>query len=149
MHILFSLLCRKVNSVNRAKFTLRFGAFPLCLGFAPCNHRLQPSYLDRNSDGWQKGFTNVPPGLRAIQPIAMSKCQKCFLAASAMPRIWYNIPMILRENSRAYALLINFGRPSLQYDTFDLDKLPSVSLLDTSVSCGEAAPQKSSIDCEV
>ena len=71
------------------------------------------------------------------------------LAASAMPRIWHNTFIVLRENSRAYALLINFGRPSLQYDTFDLDKLPSVSLLDTSVSCGEAAPQKSSIDCEV
>ena len=131
MHILFSLLCRKVNSFNRAESTLRFGAFPLCLGFPPCNHRLQPSYFDRNSDGWQKGSTNVPPGLRAIQPIAMSKM--FFSGAMRIP----------------YALLINFGRPSLQYDTFDLDKLPSVSLLDTSVSCGEAAPQKSSIDCEV
>ena len=73
MHILFSLLCRKAYSVNRAEFTLRFGAYPRCLGFAPHNHRLQLSYFDMNSDGWQKGFTNVPPVLRAIQPIAMSK----------------------------------------------------------------------------
>ncbi len=63
-----------------------------------------------------------------------------------MPRIWYNTFMVLRENSRAYALLVNFGRPSLQYDTFDLDKLPSASLLGTSVSCGEAAPSTFFLD---
>ena len=26
-----------------------------------------------------------------------------------------------------HALLVNFGRPSLQYDTFDLDKLPRMA----------------------
>ncbi len=26
-------------------------------------------------------------------------------------------------------MLVNFGRPSIQYDTFELDKLPSSSVL--------------------
>ena len=39
----------------------------------------------------------------------------------------------------AYALLVNFGRSALQYDTFDLDKLPSATSLDAPASCGEAA----------
>ena len=43
------------------------------------SNSVQPCY-DRNSDGWQKCFTNVPPGLGASQPITMSKM---FVAASA------------------------------------------------------------------
>ena len=35
---------------------------------------------NRNSDGWQKCFTNVPPVLRASQPIIMSK--KIFVASA-------------------------------------------------------------------
>ena len=38
-----------------------------------------------NSDGWQKGFTNVTPG--APHDLAACKRQICFLAASAMPRV--------------------------------------------------------------
>ena len=53
---------------------------------------------------------------------------------------WAQVVHYLRATRIPYALLVNFGRPSLQYDTFDLNKLPSASLLGTSVSCGEAAP---------
>ena len=33
----------------------------------------------------------------------------------------------LRATRTPHALLVNFGRPSLQYDTFDLDKLPRMA----------------------
>ena len=36
----------------------------------------------------------------------------------------------MRATRIPYALLLNFGRPQLQYDTFDLDKLPTGSVLD-------------------
>ena len=38
----------------------------------------------------------------------------------------------LRATRIPYALLINFGRPQLQYDTFELSKLPSASVLSGS-----------------
>ena len=59
---------------------------------------------------------------------------------------WAQVVHYLRATRIPYALLVNFGRPSLQYDTFDLDKLPSASLLGTSVSCGEAAPSTFFLD---
>ena len=41
-----------------------------------------PPAIDRNSDGWQKCFTNVPPGAsRGSADLNV----KMFLAASAMP----------------------------------------------------------------
>ena len=41
-----------------------------------------PHAIDMNSDGWQKGVTNVPPG--ASRDLADHNV-KMFLAASAMP----------------------------------------------------------------
>ena len=41
-----------------------------------------PHARDRNSDGWQKCFTNVPPGASRV---SADLNVKMFLAASAMP----------------------------------------------------------------
>ena len=53
-----------------------------------------------------------------------------------MPGMWH-----LRATRIPYALLVNFGRPALQYDTFDLERLPSASLPDAAAPCGKPQPQ--------
>ena len=45
---------------------------------------------------------------------------------------WAQVIHCLRATRMPYALLINFGRPQLQYDTFELSKLPSASVLSGS-----------------
>ena len=52
---------------------------------------------------------------------------------------WAQVVHYLRATRIPHALLVNFGRPALQYDTFDLDKLLSATSLDSPASCGEAA----------
>ena len=52
---------------------------------------------------------------------------------------WAQVVHYLRATRVPHALLINFGRPTLQYDTFDLDRLPSGASPDTPAHCGEAA----------
>ena len=42
---------------------------------------------------------------------------------------WAQVIHYLRATRIPYAMLVNFGRPSIQYDTFELDKLPSSSVL--------------------
>ena len=59
---------------------------------------------------------------------------------------WAQVVHYLRATRIPYALLVNFGRPVLQYDTFDLDKLPSVTSPDVPSPCGEAAIPTSSVD---
>ena len=49
---------------------------------------------------------------------------------------WAQVIHYMRATRIPYALLLNFGRPQLQYDTFDLAKLPSRSVIETA-----AAPQ--------
>ena len=49
---------------------------------------------------------------------------------------WAQVIHYMRATRIPYALLLNFGRPQLQYDTFDLAKLPSGSVIETA-----AAPQ--------
>jgi len=44
---------------------------------------------------------------------------------------WAQVIHYMRATRIKYALLINFGREQIQYDTFDLDKLPSSSVLAT------------------
>ena len=41
---------------------------------------------------------------------------------------WAQVVHYLRATRIPYALLVNFGRPALQYDTFELAKLPSAAL---------------------
>ena len=61
-------------------------------------------------------------------------------AIKAITKIeWAQVVHYLRATRIPHALLVNFGRPALQYDTFDLDKLPSATSLDAPASCGEAA----------
>ena len=48
----------------------------------------------------------------------------------------------MRATRIPYALLLNFGRPQLQYDTFDLAELPSGSVIETA-----AAPQIKTTPC--
>jgi len=43
---------------------------------------------------------------------------------------WAQVIHYMRATRIKYALLINFGREQLQYDTFDLDHLPSTSVID-------------------
>ena len=45
---------------------------------------------------------------------------------------WAQVIHYLRATRIPYALLINFGRPQIQYDTFELAKLPSASVLSGS-----------------
>ena len=52
---------------------------------------------------------------------------------------WAQVMHYLRATRIPHALLINFGRTTLQYDTFDLDRLPSGASPDTPALCGEAA----------
>jgi len=41
---------------------------------------------------------------------------------------WAQVVHYLRATRIPYALLVNFGRPALQYDTFELAKLPSAAI---------------------
>lgn len=45
---------------------------------------------------------------------------------------WAQVIHYMRATRIPYALLLNFGRPQLQYDTFDLSKLPSGSVIETT-----------------
>ena len=45
---------------------------------------------------------------------------------------WAQVIHYLRATKIPYALLVNFGRPQIQYDTFELAKLPSASVLSGS-----------------
>ena len=42
---------------------------------------------------------------------------------------WAQVIHYLRATRIPHALLINFGRPDIQYDTFDLERLPTSSVL--------------------
>ena len=42
---------------------------------------------------------------------------------------WAQVIHYLRATRIPHALLVNFGRPDFQYDTFDLDKLPGSSVV--------------------
>ena len=59
---------------------------------------------------------------------------------------WAQVLHYLRATRIPYALLVNFGRPALQYDTFDLARLPFAASPDAPTPCGEAATSTSSID---
>ena len=48
----------------------------------------------------------------------------------------------MRATHIPYALLLNFGRPQLQYDTFDLAKLPSGSVIETAYSPPQGAAKR-------
>ena len=52
---------------------------------------------------------------------------------------WAQVVHYLRATRIPHALLVNFGRPALQYDTFDLDRLPSAMSPAALAPCGEAA----------
>ena len=52
---------------------------------------------------------------------------------------WAQVIHYLRATRIPYALLVNFGRPEIQYDTFDLERLPASSVLGTSAAA--AKPQ--------
>ena len=42
---------------------------------------------------------------------------------------WAQVIHYMRATKIKHALLINFGRPQIQYETFDLDKLPNMSVV--------------------
>ena len=51
---------------------------------------------------------------------------------------WAQVIHYMRATQIKRALLINFGRERIQYDTFDLDHLPAVSVLDGSVPAAKS-----------
>ena len=54
-------------------------------------------------------------------------------AVKALTKIeWAQVIHYLRATRIPHALLVNFGRPGFQYDTFDLDRLPSGSVVGES-----------------
>ncbi len=55
---------------------------------------------------------------------------------------WAQVIHYMRATHIPYALLINFGRPQLQYDTFDLAKLPSGSVIETAYSPPQGAAKR-------
>ena len=55
---------------------------------------------------------------------------------------WAQVMHYLRATRIPYALLVNFGRPALQYDTFELDRLHPAASPDAPAHCGEAAASK-------
>ena len=105
------------------------------------SNSVQPCY-DRNSDGWQKCFTNVPPRLRASQPITMLKM---FLAASAATASSSTLPpgsaptenaITVRTKSRTYP----FAKSG---KTSHLIRIKSPSAVDTifTFSARQSIPQ--------
>ena len=56
---------------------------------------------------------------------------------------WAQVIHYMLATRIPYALLLNFGRPQLQYDTFDLDKLPSESVLDAAAQPHQKQPLSS------
>ena len=52
---------------------------------------------------------------------------------------WAQVVHYLRATRIPHALLVNFGRPILQYDTFDLARLPYTPSPGAPTPCGEAA----------
>ena len=73
-------------------------------------------------------------------------------AIKALSKIeWAQVIHYMRATRIGYALLINFGREQLQYETFDLNKLPSSSVLDTRPTVTKPQLETSaspSVDCE-
>ncbi len=55
---------------------------------------------------------------------------------------WAQVIHYMRATRIKYALLINFGRAQLQYETFDLDKLPASSVLDTRPTATKSPPKQ-------
>lgn len=66
-------------------------------------------------------------------------------AVKALTKIeWAQVIHYLRATRIPHALLVNFGRPGFQYDTFDLDRLPSASVIGESQT---RAPQGDATGC--
>ena len=55
---------------------------------------------------------------------------------------WAQVIHYMRATRIPYALLLNFGRPQLQYDTFDLEKLPTGSVLDPAYPPPQGAAKR-------
>ena len=61
---------------------------------------------------------------------------------------WAQVIHYMRATRIPYALLLNFGRPQLQYDTFDLAKLPSGSVIETAATPQIKDSQSLSVNSE-
>ena len=55
---------------------------------------------------------------------------------------WAQVIHYMLATRIPYALLLNFGRPQLQYDTFDLEKLPTGSVLDPAYHPPQGAAER-------
>ena len=83
---------------------------------------------------WRADFTCFNRELKAIKTITKIE--------------WAQVFHYLRATRIPYALLVNFGRPALQYGTFDLARLPFAASPDAPTPRGEAATPTFSTDQE-
>ena len=84
-----------------------------------CEHELR---------GLANGYANASLLLRALKPHQLNPNEGDYICASRRRSV-SGAPLTIFG-------VANFGRPQLQYDTFDLAKLPSGSVIETA-----AAPQ--------
>ena len=57
---------------------------------------------------------------------------------------WAQVIHYMRATKIRFALLVNFGRAQLQYETFDLESLPSASVVDSLQPAAEPQPKTTS-----
>ncbi|MBQ3288521.1 MAG: hypothetical protein IJH50_03850 [Kiritimatiellae bacterium] len=92
----------------------------------------------RNSESGKGAPLTFRLSLRAIQPLPETDL-KCLGGICDAEVEWTQVVHYFRATRIPHALLVNFGRPTLQYDTFDLDRLPYATSTETPNPCGGAA----------
>lgn len=58
---------------------------------------------------------------------------------------WAQVIHYMRATKIRFSLLVNFGRAQLQYETFDLESLPSASVVDRLQPAAEPQPKTTSL----
>ena len=61
---------------------------------------------------------------------------------------WAQVIHYMRATRIPFAFLLNFGRPQLQYDTFDLARLPTSSVLETAAKPQTKLSAKKTVEGE-
>ena len=101
----------------------------------------------RNSESGKGAPLTFRLSLRAIQPLPETDL-KCLGGICDAEVEWAQVVHYFRATRIPHALLVNFGRPALQYDTFDLDRLPSATSPNAPAPCGEAAATNITLQVE-
>ena len=102
------------HTVTPLKLSSRRPAFPMSAR-TMCGHELR---------GLANGYANASLLLRAFKPRQLNSNGSDYICASRRRSV--------SEAPLTIFGVANFGRPQLQYDTFELSKLPSASVLSGS-----------------